>query len=1111
MAIKSMENQSCNHQNIITDINDLLMSKISLYPDQIKQTNDGDFSINDSKILTKLLLKRLGVTLCSETNEDNKPNKQVKLDDFRYSQRLIKKISDSSKSSMFFKDDKFTEYKSVYDISNDYGKSETPILQKFFSPRLFIIKQYSKNNIFWLNKIDENYEDDPIINKYHPLGLDFISCKDRFFVVISNQDNLRLFVLHKGEKLNSTQLQILDKWHDIFQSEANIQPEAHKKDIHNTIWNSLNLDSVNNAFYKDIIQLFMELRDYLIDGAMFSNNNDAVIFTNRLLGRLLFCYFLIKKGVITADYLNIEQENIGQNSDDNYYYNKLSLLFFEVLNTPKNERQHSDIDTPYLNGGLFEKKELDKIKVGFPSGYFKRLFAVFAKYNWTVDESLSNFEVVAIDPEMLGRIFESLLAELKERKTKGAYYTPRVIVDYMCKESLHQYLLTNSDSNAHSIINKIFDNQTSYLIDQKKNIQADIKPHKDHLLKVLDKITVFDPACGSGAFPMGMLQMMLQIYEHLGDKLSVSERKMKIIENSIFGADIEPNAIEIARLRAWLSIIVDEDNNDIKPLPNLDFKFVCCNSLIKLERKGQSSLTDNIALADKLQELQHKYFNANSYKRKLSLRKQYHDLISQSKAQDSLFGKSQYLEQLESYDPFNTGHICQFYDSEFMFGVKDGFDIVIGNPPYVQIQKFSGHTYQEQLKEQKYETFIKSADLYVLFIEKACNLLKQSGVMSFITSNKWMRANYGKLLRQFLSNKVQTLQLIDFGGCKIFANATVDANILTIKNIAPNADEPINACEILMADYNSNINLAQYTQQHRRSLQAVNADSWIIGNNIDMVIKNKIESKGIKLKDWDIKINYGIKTGLNEAFIIDNATKERLCEADPKSAEIIKPILRGRDIKRYEAKWAGLWLIVAKYGAHQYLQSQYKVIYEYLLQFQDKLARRGQCRYGGKNNQGMHHWLELDNCPNDKYLAEFEKEKIVYREIVQNSSFNLDVDQYYPEATTFLITAGINTNLKYLIALLNSDCISWIFKSFYAGGGLGGKGYRYKKIFIEQLPIPQLTPQQQQPFIELVDKIIQAKQQGQDSHKYEKEIDQLVYQLYDLTTEEIAHIESSMK
>lgn len=1105
-----MEVKPCNNQNIIADINDLLMSKSSLYPDKIKQTDDGDFSINDSKILTKLLLKWLGVTLVSEVSEYNKH----KIDDFRPTEERITRIIDSSKSSMFFKNDKFTEYKSAYDISNDYGEYETSILQKFFSPRLFIIKQYSKNNIFWLNRIDENYEDDPIFNKSHPLGLDFISCKDRFFVVISNQDSLRLFVLHKGETLNATQSHILSQWHNIF------QPEAHKQDIHNKIWNSLTLESVNNEFYKDIIQLFMELRDYLIDNEMFTNNNDAVIFTNRLLGRLLFCYFLIKKGVISADYLNVEQENIGQNSDDNYYYNKLSLLFFEVLNTPKNERQHSDIDTPYLNGGLFEKKELDKIKVGFPSGYFKRLFAVFAKYNWTVDESLSNFEVVAIDPEMLGRIFESLLAELQNedfeyqpdnnnkqkqsvskktsvRKTKGAYYTPRVIVDYMCKESLRQYLLTNSDSNTHSIINKIFDNQTSYLIDQKKNIQADIKPHKEHLLKLLDKITVFDPACGSGAFPMGMLQMMLQIYEHLGDKLSASERKMQIIENSIFGADIEPNAIEIARLRAWLSIIVDEDNNNIKPLPNLDFKFICCNSLIKLERKGQSSLTDNIALADKLQELQHKYFNANSYKIKLSLRKQYHDCISKSKAQDSLFGKSKYLEQLESYDPFNAGHICQFYDNEFMFGMQDGFDIVIGNPPYVQIQKFSGHKYQEQLKEQKYETFIKSADLYVLFIEKSCNLLKLSGVMSFITSNKWMRAKYGELLRQFLSSKVQTLQLIDFGGCKIFANATVDANILTIKNIAPQAHAPINACEILASDYNSNINLAQYTKQHTRSLQAVNANSWIIGNDIDMVIKNKIESKGIKLKDWDIKINYGIKTGLNEAFIIDTATKERLCEADPKSAEIIKPILRGRDIKRYEAKWAGLWLINVHNNPPIDI-NKYPVIKTHLDQFLPQLETR---QDKGKTP------YNLRNCA---YLGEFEKEKIVYREIVQHASFNLDVDQYYPEATTFLITAGINTNLKYLIALLNSDCITWVFKSFYAGGGLGGKGYRYKKIFFEQIPIPKLTEQQQQPFIDLVDKTLTAKQQGKDTSEYERKIDQLVYKLYYLTEEEIAHIEASI-
>jgi hypothetical protein len=1052
-----------------------------------------DFSIDDSKKLATMILTLLGIDKVH----------------FSYTQNTISKITDTAKISMFVDDHDFKDYKAVYDISNSYGDYKTSIHQKFFSPRLFIIKHYSKNNIFWLNRIDENYEDDPIINKSHPLGLDFISCKNRFFVVISNQENLRLFVLHKGETLNSTQIQILSQWHNIF------QPEAHKKDIHNKIWHSLNLESVNKEFYNDIIQLFMELRSNLIDGEMFTNNNDAVIFTNRLLGRLLFCYFLIKKGVITADYLNIEQY-----SDDNYYHSKLAQLFFEVLNTPQNERQHSDTDTPYLNGGLFEKKELDKTNVGFPSGYFKRLFTVFAKYNWTVDESLSNFEVVAIDPEMLGRIFESLLAELQNedfanqqdnkqkqsvskktsvRKTKGAYYTPRVIVDYMCKESLRQYLLTNSDSNAHSIINKIFDNQTSYLIDQKKNIQADIKPHKDHLLQLLDNITVFDPACGSGAFPMGMLQMMLQIYEHLGDKLSISERKMKIIENSIFGADIEPNAIEIARLRAWLSIIVDEDNNDIKPLPNLDFKFICCNILIKLERKGQSSLTDNITLADKLQELQHKYFNANSYKVKLSLRQQYNDCISQSKAQDSLFGKSKYLEQLESYDPFNTGHICQFYDSEFMFGIQDGFDIVIGNPPYVQIQKFSGHSYQEQLKEQKYETFIKSADLYVLFIEQACNLLKSSGIMTFITSNKWMKANYGKLLRHFLSSKVQTLQLIDFRGCKIFANATVDANILTIKNIVPQTHAPINACEILASDYNSNINLAQYTKQHARSLQAVNADAWIISNDIDMVIKNKIESKGVQLKDWDIKIYRGLVTGDNIGLVIKDtnlADLKKLQVVDERN-QFLKKYIFGENINRYQYVCKN-HIIAVHRGVD--LKNSYSEFYQVLLDHDEK------CNYSiSKRKEKGIYWYDLRGC---KFYNLFSEPIIFWSDISSESKFaiNIEAEVYVDTSAYFLYSQH---SLKYLLANLNANIAKYYIRLVAAI--LSAKTIRWKKIYVEQIPIPQLTEQQQKPFIDLVDKILTAKKLQQDSSLYEQQIDQLVYQLYDLTAEEIAHIEYSMK
>ena len=577
---------------------------------------------------------------------------------------------------------------------------------------------------------------------------------------------------------------------------------------------------------------------------------------------------------------------------------------------------------------------------------------------------------MAIDPEMLGRIFENLLAEINvdndgssesARKAKGAFYTPRVIVDYMCKESLRQYLLTNSSEHSHSIINRLLDDSIGYLTDQKRNWTDDIKPYKEQLTNLLDKITVFDPACGSGAFPMGMLQLILHTYERLGDKQKPSNRKIKIIENSIFGADIEPNAIEIARLRAWLSIVVDEDKQDIEPLPNLDFKFVCCNSLIKLETKGQSNLADNLGTVEKLQELQHNYFRARTYKTKKDIRQQYHDLIEQSRSQNSLFGKSKYLEQIESYHPFETKNVCQFYDNKFMFGISDGFDVVIGNPPYVQIQKFSGQQCQTDWQNQNYATFAKTGDIYALFIEKGVSLLKTAGVLAYITSNKWMRAGYGKSLRNFLATKTQPTQLIDFGGYQVFKSATVDSNILVTKNSPYGHD--FNACTI-KDNYSPEIPLNEYFKQHSQTMPQVSGESWVISSALEQQIKNKIEAKGVPLKDWDINIYRGVLTGLNEAFIIDTETKERLCAEDPKSAEIIKPILRGRDIKRYQADWAGLWLINSQNNPPINIEN-YPAIKNHLDAFYPQLEKR--------QDKGVTPY-NLRNCA---YLAEFEKEKIV--------------------------------------------------------------------------------------------------------------------------------------
>jgi len=442
--------------------------------------------------------------------------------------------------------------------------------------------------------------------------------------------------------------------------------------------------------------------------------------------------------------------------------------------------------------------------------------------------------------------------------------------------------------------------------------------------------------------------------------------------------------------------------------------------------------------------------------------------------------------QLLNWQPFEH-ETCGWFDSALMVGVKDGFDVVIGNPPYVR---------QESITELKPafqkgypEVYVGTADLYVYFYARALQLLKVQSVMAFITSNKWMRTAYGEKLRTLFLEKTMLLWLIDFKGKQIF-DATVDTNILLcVKGIAK-SNHTFKVGEDL-----PHVNPSTLMPQ-----SSLNQKGFTLGSGEVQALKAKIEARGVPLKLWDISINFGIKTGFNEAFIIDTATKEKLCQQDPKSAEIIKPILRGRDVRRYGYEWGNLWLI----NSHNGIKSKgispinvvknYPAIYQYLRQFEPQLIKR--------QDKGDH-WTNLRNCA---YLKEFEREKVIYSEIVRSPQFHFDDKSFYAEATSFFMTGK---NLKYILALLNSKPVTFFFKTFYAGGGLGESGYRYKKAFLENLPIPKISLAQQQPIITLVDQILTAKRANPkaDTSALEREIDRLVYELYGLTAAEVALVE----
>ncbi len=776
---------------------------------------------------------------------------------------------------------------------------------------------------------------------------------------------------------------------------------------------------------------------------------------------------------------------------------------------------------------------------------------------------------VAIDPEMLGKVFENLL-DVKDRKSKGAFYTPREIVHYMCQETLINHLVSKTGISESAIRDFILygeylrdedtiktlkvtdDNgKQHYEFDKNKEllISEEILSFKNDVnrLKELDEllanVKVADLAVGSGAFPLGMLNEIVKARQVLTEYLAIEmngfqkksfyayerkpyDLKVNTIKNCIFACDIEPSAVDIAKLRLWLSIVIDDEitedagNGDFdahsKPrqLPNLECNIICGNSLID-EFKGNKLITESVLLNNvsensqqtvfqqgvdgmlsKLIELQDKLFFAKEHNDKeefkADIQRIYDNIILEQLQGNNELIDAYYDTKNEPSKPFV---LWQLYFPR-VFKENGGFDIVIGNPPYIQLQKAVSEHGDEKLGDQYqsmgYETFVKTGDIYCLFYEKGNRLLKKGGFLAFITSNKWMRAGYGKNLRNYFSVNTNPIVLIDFAGQKIFETATVDVNILIFENTKNKG--VTRAC---IVDKECRNNLSVFIQQASNRLPFQDSESWIILSPLEQSIKEKINSIGTPLSEWDIQINYGIKTGLNEAFIISGTKKNELIALDPKSAEIIRPILRGRDIKRYEYTFADLWVI-----AHNGVKSQnippvniedYPAIKQHLDQYYEKLANRadkGDTPYN------------LRNCV---YMDDFSKQKIVWGEISDKPKFAIDTTgQFVPEATTFLM---VGCHLKYLLCFLNSSVSEYFFAKYGTTTGMGT--LRWKKYLIELLPIPKVALEQEQQVVELLDKLLVINDEEQQSLIHE--IDNVIYNLFNLNSNEIALIERAIE
>ena len=655
------------------------------------------------------------------------------------------------------------------------------------------------------------------------------------------------------------------------------------------------------------------------------NHNEKKIrdYVKKMMGRITFLHFLQRKGWMCGDLNYMQNMFEGSPYKDDYLDSVLEPLFFGILNTKPTERENlfADYgwdkslldewkDIPYLNGGLFERDEEDEPESRFPADYFKRLFQFFSEYNFTIDENDPNDAEVGVDPEMLGKIFENLL---EDNKDKGAFYTPKEIVRYMCQESLIAYLETNTSVAKDKI--------RQFVLSPEEGVEYIPENKKSKILSALEEVKICDPAIGSGAFPMGLLNELLHCREVLsGEHYDRAEIKKSIIQNNIYGVDIEKGAVDIARLRFWLSIVVDEETPS--PLPNLDYKIMQGNSLIESfmgvdlskltyekehkKDKGEISLFDNEKnrLQKTVSQLLSSYYSCCDHNKKKKLQQDISDTISkqlETQAYDHAILENLKDINLAENNKFFLWHTW-FSDVFNREDNKNGFDVVIGNPPYIQLQNNGGEL-ANLYEDCRFKTFAKTGDIYCLFYERGWQLLRQQGHLCFITSNKWMRAGYGDKTRGFFAKHTNPKYLIDFAGVKIFNNATVDTNILIF---GKEQNEYQTRCAVTdKLNKDSLKNLSGFVQQQSVECRFESSDSWVILSPIEQSIKRKIESVGTPLKDWDIQINYGIKTGFNDAFIISTEKRNEIldnCSSEEeraKTAELIRPILRGRDIKRY--------------------------------------------------------------------------------------------------------------------------------------------------------------------------------------------------------------------
>ncbi len=921
------------------------------------------------------------------------------------------------------------------------------------------------------------------------------------------------------------------------------------------------VDALTDEFYNEFVKAFNAVREVTSHPG---TSEQKTAYVQQLLNRLLFIAFIERMGWLktpdgSSDYLHAQwlrysapdrPDRYAQVADKSLipatFNGLLGQLFFNALDAPSGVSPGHPMypilgSVPYLNGGLFsEEAGLDVVGVTVADEVFDKILGdkrpgfeggLFRRFNFTVTESTPLDQEVAVDPEMLGKIFERIIIA-DERHQTGTYYTPRPIVEFMVNEALKGYLCERG----------LPADKAALLVDD-DTVESDALSFRasemQDALDWLFEARAVDPACGSGAYLLMLLQRLFELTDRLevvqNKRRNPSQKhaydtKLRLLERCVYGVDKSAVAVRIARLRLWLSLVVENKGEKPEPLPSFDFLIMCGDSLASPVKPDQHTLGHPHDAIREYTRMKRRYFHPGPdetkptrdamTRKRAEIARAFDDEMSGSKLRALASNPFDWeIDFAEVFDPQESEYTADGRMNMGAAGGKNGqaelpaaaarlpgFDIVLANPPFVnsgELLRNVGAEYKAALVEAYSETGTGSADLYVYFYNRALQILRSGGVMAFISSNKWHKAGYGEKLRRYVAQNTSVRDIVDFGELPVFQNvATFPMIFIAQKQAKAVQARPQSAKFVQVKSLDAPYpDVTELTKQLGFVLppDAIVNDEWTLADEQTLQRLRIMNKRGTPLKKFiGSRIYRGILTGLNEAFVINSQTRQKLIADDPRSSEIIKPLAVGDDVRRWNIRSQNRWLLFTRRGTNI---DDYPAVKQHLEQFRTQLEPKPRDWQPSQTSKtwtgrkaGSYRWYEIQD--EVAYWKAFSRPKIVYPVIGKEPRFAFDRDGMFTNDKAFII----ETDDMFLCGLLNSAAV-WLWLKCRAsalGDAEDGGRLELRSIYMEKVPVPPVCSQDRAAIEALVNRILgqKAAAPSADVTELEAEIDRRVEFLY---------------